>query len=155
MIDPKYEQYLCRDFPRVPIINEPEAERAEDAFYVSEKLYREYVSAGERLRKLHLMQITVPSELTLDPNTPDDMEIKAAKYKNGVLHLNANKKLFGISEEVWKYQIGGHQVLDKWFKEHNGETLSINSFTHIENMVGLLTETIRMREYLRGLNHNS
>ena len=66
----KYEQYLCRDFPRVPIVNTPEKERGEEAFYVSEELYREYVSAGERLRKLHLMQIKAPAELALEPNTP-------------------------------------------------------------------------------------
>ena len=148
----KCEQYLCRDFPRVPIINTPEKERDEGEFYVSEELYREYVSAGERLRKLHLMQIKAPAELALEPNTPDDMEIGAIKYKNGVLQLNANKRITGISQEVWKYQIGGHQVLDKWFKEHKGEALTIDSFTHIENIVGALDETIRIREHLKGLH---
>lgn len=147
-----YEQYLCRDFPRVPIINTPEKERDEGEFYVSEELYREYVSVGERLRKLHLMQIKAPAELALEPNTPDDMEIGAIKYKNGVLQLNANKRITGISQEAWKYQIGGHQVLDKWFKEHKGETLTIDSYTHIENVVGLLEETIKLREYLRSLH---
>lgn len=148
----KYEQYLCRDFPRVPIINTPEKERDEGEFYVSEELYREYVSAGERLRKLHLMQIKAPAELALEPNTPDDMEVGAIKYKNGVLQLNANKRITGISQEVWKYQIGGHQVLDKWFKEHKGEALTIDSFTHIENIVGALDETIRIREHLKSLH---
>lgn len=151
----KYEQYLCRDFPRVPIINEPEAERAEGAFYVSEELYKAYVSTGERLRKLHLMQITTPAELNLDPNTPDNMGIGAVKYINGVLHLNANKKITGIPQVVWEYQIGGHQVLDKWFKEHKGETLTLDSFMHIENVVGLLAETIRLRKHLQGQHHNS
>jgi len=148
----KYEQYLCRDFPRVPVINEPEEERAEDAFFVSEELYKEYVSVGERLRKLHLMQTKQPAEIALDPNTADDIEIGAIKYKNGVLQLNANKQITGISQAVWEYQIGGHQVLDKWFKEHKGEVLTIDAFTHIENVVGLLGETIRLREYLRSLH---
>lgn len=150
----KFEEFLRRDFPRVPIINVPEADRSEGEFYVSEALYREYVAVGERLRKLHLMQAKIPSELILDPNTPDDMKIGAVKYKNGVLHLNAIKKITGISQDVWEYQIGGYQVLAKWFKEHKGETLTIDSFTHIENVVGLLAETILLREHLRGLNHN-
>lgn len=148
----KYEQYLCRDFPRVPVINEPEDERSEGAFFVSEELYREYVAAGERLRKLHLMQIKSPATLALEPNTPDNMEIGAVKYKNGVLQLNANKQINGISQAVWDYQIGGHQVLDKWLKEHKGETLTIDSFAHIENMVGLIEETIRIRRKLEN-NH--
>ena len=148
----KYEQYLCRDFPRVPVINEPEDERSEGAFFVSEELYREYVAAGERLRKLHLMQIKSPATLALEPNTPDNMEIGTVKYKNGVLQLNANKQINGISQAVWDYQIGGHQVLDKWLKEHKGETLTIDSFAHIENMVGLIEETIRIRRKLEN-NH--
>lgn len=148
----KYEQYLCRDFPRIPIINEPKDERAADAFFVDEALYREYVTVGERLRKLHLMQIKMPAELALEPNTADDLEIGAIKYENGVLQLNAKKCITGIPQNVWEYQIGGYQVLDKWFKEHKGQTLTIDFFTHIENVVGLLAETIKLREYLRSLH---
>ena len=36
----QYAQYLCRDFPRVPIINEPADKRIDGSFYVSEELYR-------------------------------------------------------------------------------------------------------------------
>ena len=144
----KYKEYLCKDFPRVPVINDPSHSGDVDAFFVSEELYHAYVAAGQRLRKLHLLQSKAPAELTLDPNTPDDMEIGAAKYKNGVLQLNANKKIMGISQAVWEYQIGGHQVLDKWLKEHKGEMLTIDNFTHLENMVGLLSETIQIREDL-------
>ena len=148
----KYEQYLCRDFPRVPVVNVPVKNRNEDTFYVSEDLFREYVSVGARLRKLHLMQDKVPAELALEPNTPDDMEIGSVKYKNGVLYLNANKCITGIPQDVWEYQIGGYQVLDKWFKEHKGEPLTIDSYIHIENIVGLLTETIKLQDYLKSLH---
>lgn len=148
----KYKEYLCKDFPRVPVINDPSHDGDADAFFVSEDMYHAYVSAGQRLRKLHLLQSKAPAELTLDPNTPDDMEIGAAKYKNGVLQLNPNKKIIGISQDVWEYQIGGHQVLDKWLKEHKGEMLTIDNFTHLENMVGLLSETIQIREALKNLH---
>lgn len=148
----KYEQYLCRDFPRVPIVNEPEEERTDGSFFVSEELFREYVSAGAQMRKLHLMQIKIPANLSLVPNTSDDMGIGAVKYKNGVLQLNKSKQISGISKDVWEYQIGGYQVLDRWFKEHKGEILDIDAFAHIENVAGLLAETIRIREHLRELH---
>lgn len=148
----KYAQYLCRDFPRVPVINEPEAVRNESAFFVSEELFWKYVSAGEKLRKLHLLQIKSPVTLSIEPNPPYNREIGAAKYKNGELLLNANKRIKGISADVWEYQIGGYQVLDKWFKEHRAEALTIESFTHIENVVGLLAETIKVQEELRLLH---
>lgn len=148
----QYEQYLCRDFPRVPIVNEPEEDRTDDSFYVSDELFREYIAIGKRLRKLHLMEIKTPAELAFESSVPDDMEINALKYKDGVLHINAKTCITGISEDVWNYQIGGYQVLDKWFKEHKGEKLTIDSFTHIENVVGLLSETIELCEYLRSLH---
>lgn len=145
----RYEQYLCRDFPRVPIVNEPKSKRSQDSFFVSEEMFRCYVSAGERLRKLHLMQTKVSASLSFDPVTPEDMAIGSVKYKNGVLAINANTKILGIPKEVWDYQIGGYQVLDKWFKSHKGETLTIHSYTHIENVVGLLMETIKVQDSLR------
>lgn len=149
----KYEQYLCRDFPRVPVINDKNMMDEQDGFFVSEKLFREYVSVGEQLRKLHLLQVKVSADIAIEPNTAEDMIIESVKYKNGVLHINKNKRLLGISPSVWKYQIGGYQVLDKWFKEHKGEALSITAFTHIENVIGALQETIRLKEYLRNLHY--
>ena len=144
----RYEQYLCRDFPRVPIINEPEELRTAESFYVSEEMFRKYSAAGARLRRLHLMTDKTPAALSLDPSTAENMEIGAVKYKDGVLQLNANNRIVGIPKEVWDYQIGGYQVVDKWFKSHKGEALSLGSFTHIENMVGLIAETIRIQNEL-------
>ena len=148
----QYGQYLCRDFPRVPIINDKNAENEERTFFVSTDLFKEYVETGSKLRKLHLMDIKSPVELTLEPKTTDNKEIGAIKYKSGILKLNENKEILGISKEVWDYQIGGYKVLDKWFKEHKGEQLNIENFEHIENIVGLIEETISLQEHLRSLH---
>lgn len=148
----KFEEYLCRDFPRVPIINEPASLRHKSAFFVSEKLYKEYVATGGQLRKLHLMQEKAPKELSLEPNSADDLEIGSIKYKKGILYLNSKKQLLGIPADVWNYEIGGYKVLDKWFKEHKGESLTIDTFSHIENVAGILSETIRLQEYLHNLH---
>jgi len=148
----RFNEFLKRDFPRVPVINCEADKDNPDAFYVSEEMFRAYVVAGERLRKLHLMQTEVPAELVIEPNTSDDMEIDSTKYKNGVLHLNANKRITGIADDVWNYRIGGYQVLDKWLKSHKGEPLTIDTFAQIENIVGLLAETIRVQEDLKRLH---
>jgi predicted helicase len=145
----RFDEFMCRDFPRVPIINNETEKDNPDAFFVSEDMFRAYIAAGERLRKLHLMQIKTPTELVVEPNTSDNMEIGAVKYNNGVLHLNASKRIAGISEEIWEYRIGGYQVLDRWFKSHRGETLTIEHFGHICHVAGLLAETIKVRDGLR------
>ena len=159
LYDPVYRQrfneFLKRDFPRVPIINNQADKDNPDAFYVSQAMFHAYVQAGERLRKLHLMQVKVPAALGTELNTPDHtdhIEIGSIKYRDGVLHLNPNTRITGIPEDVWNYRIGGYQVLDKWFKSHKGEALTIDSFTHIENVVGLLAETIQIQETLRNLH---
>ena len=143
-----YNEFLKRDFPRVPVINEPTT-TGENRFYISEELFRLYVSAGERLRKLHLMQTEISEPLTLEPNTAEHLEVGAVKYKDGVLQMNPNKKIHGITAEVWNFRIGGYQVIDKWFKSHKGETLTRESFTHIRGVAGLLAETIKIQKELR------
>lgn len=149
----KYDQYLCRDFPRVPIINEARNEGG-NSFHVSEEIYEKYVEVGEQLCKLHLMQTNISKQLSLVPETSDDMEIGAIKYVDEILHLNEDKSILGISNEVWQYQIGGYKVLDKWFKSHKGEILTIEGFLHIECVVGIINETIRLEKVLEDL-HNS
>ncbi|MCL2046046.1 MAG: hypothetical protein FWG88_06635 [Oscillospiraceae bacterium] len=148
----RFNEFLKRDFPRVPIINRQADKDNPDDFFVSEEMFHAYVAAGERLRKLHLMQIKIPSELTIEPNTPENMEIGVIKYKDGVLNINPKKKILGISEDVWNYRIGGYQVLDKWLKSHKGEELTIDSYQHISNIAGLLAETIIVQEQLRALH---
>ena len=146
----RFDDYLSRDFPRVPIINAPK--ESDDDFIVTEEMFHSYVKAGERLRKLHLMQETVPAPIEVDPPTATDLEIGAIKYRDGILHINPSKRITGIPEEVWNYRIGGYQVLDKWFKSHKGMTMTINNFDHIANVVGLLAETINIQESLQNLH---
>ena len=133
----KNNEFLKRDFPRVPIIE-------------NELIFHKYVTAGSRLRKLHLMQELCPAELKIEPASNEDLEIGAVKYRDGVLHLNPKKQIYGIPQDVWEYRIGGYQVLDKWMKSHKGERLNLERMAHIENVVGLLAETIKIRNGLRG-----
>jgi len=146
----RFNEYLKRDFPRVPIINA--LKESPDDFIVTENMFHTYVTAGERLRKLHLMQTKTPAAIAIDPPTADDLEIGAIKYKDGVLQLNPNKRITGIPQDVWNYRIGGYQVLDKWFKSHKGKTMTIDDFDHIANVVGLLAETIKVQKDLENLH---
>jgi len=142
----RFNDFLKRDFPRVPIINAPREN--DDDFIVTEEMFHRYTKAGERLRKLHLMQEKVPATLTLDPENPATLEIATPKYTDGILTLNKGFNIHGIPEDVWTYRIGGYQVLDKWFKSHKGKMMTREDFVHIQNVVGLLGETIGIQEEL-------
>jgi len=145
-----YSDYLRRDFPRVPIVNAPHDPN--DYFHISEEMFHTYAQAGEKLRKLHLMQTKTEHIISIEPNNTENLEIGSIKYKDGVLQLNPNKKILGIPEAVWNYRIGGFQVLDKWFKSRKGEIMTIDDFDHIDSVVGLLLETIKIQEQLRALH---
>jgi len=43
-------------------------------------------------------------------------------------------------------------VLDKWFKSYKGEKLNIERYSHIENVVDLLAETIKIQNELKELH---
>ena len=55
------------------------------------------------------MPTKISAELGIEPNTKagifyenfssDDMEIGVVKYRNGILHLNDNKRITGIAED--------------------------------------------------------
>ena len=148
----KYKEFLKRDFPRIPIINDSSSQSRDYSFFVSEELFHKYVFIGSQLRKIHLMEERKPFEVILEPNTAEDLLIGDIRYKNGVLHLNEKKVIRGIPEEAWNYQIGGYKVLEKWFKEHKGNELTIDTFTHIENMIGALSETVALIKQLASLH---
>ncbi|MCL2240715.1 MAG: hypothetical protein FWC07_12275, partial [Defluviitaleaceae bacterium] len=146
----RFNEYLKRDFPRVPIPAAP-VENPGD-FHITEKMFHVYIQAGEQLRKLHLMQAKHPAPLRLDPATPDNLQISAIKYKDGILHLNPEKRLHGIPAKVWAFRIGGYQVLDKWFKSHKGTEMDYKNFDHIAHVVGLLAKTIEIQARLKQLH---
>ena len=98
------------------------------------------------------MQVKARADLEIEPNTSENMQIDKIKYKDSILHINANKRIHGIPEEVWNYRIGGYQVLDKWFKSHKGDLLTIDNFNHISNVVGLLGETIIIQKELKDMH---
>lgn len=147
-----YEQYLCKDYQRIPVVNMPENNRSSYYFYVSEELFKQYVEIGSKLRKLHLMQNVQTAMLTIEPQSSEDMNIGDIKYSKGVLALNKHKKIMGIPQDVWDYQIGGHVVIDKWLKEHKGEELSLENFEHLSRIVGAISETLKLTESLKNLH---
>jgi predicted helicase len=130
----KYNEFLKRDYPRVPIIE-------------NEKIFAKYKAAGERLRQLHLMQTSTKIDLAINGA---NLKIEAIKYSDGKLQINKETFITGVPQAVWSYYIGGYQVLDKWFKSHKGEELTRESFEHIQKVAGILVETIHIQKKLAG-----
>lgn len=148
----RFGEFLKRDYPRVPIVNNLADKENRDAFFVSEECFHEYVSAGKRLRNLHLLHGTEEASLTVEPQHGGNMVIEKTQYKDGLLYINKTKRISGISVAVWQFVIGGYQVLDKWFKSHKGETFDYEQFGHICKVVSSLQGTIDIQTQLRQIH---
>ncbi|MCD6361116.1 MAG: hypothetical protein J7M38_09645, partial [Armatimonadetes bacterium] len=50
----------------------------------------------------------------------------------------------GIEPEVWEFQVGGYQVLDKWLKDRRGRELTPEDLEHYRRVVVALRKTIQI-----------
>ncbi|MDR3186638.1 MAG: hypothetical protein LBU04_07600, partial [Christensenellaceae bacterium] len=131
----KYNEFLKRDFPRVPIIEN------KDQFF-------KYKKAGERLRLAHLMHTDIRLDLEIETEGSKNMNIEQVRYVDEKLYINKTTAIIGIPSDVYNYYIGGYQVIDKWFKGHKNEILTIEYFNHIEKIAAILKTTIEIQNEL-------
>ncbi len=145
----RYAEFLKIDFPRIPLTN-------------NEKLFQKLSEIGEKLVNLHLMKISPhpPSPLShrgrgeslpqnkVSFHSEGDNLVSQVKYdaKKERIYLNKESYFANISEEVWQFQIGGYQVLDKWLKSRKkaNRELTYEDIIHYQKIVVILQETIRL-----------
>ncbi len=109
----KYAQFLKIDFPRVP-------------FTTDYKLFRKMADIGRQLTDLHLMK----SDLLDQPVSKyqgkgDQDKIEKIQYSEEEqrIYINKDKYFDHVSPELWNYQIGGYQVLQKYLKDRKDRTM--------------------------------
>ena len=64
------------------------------------------------------------------------------------MYLNKNQYFEGVEPEVWQYQIGGYQVLDKWLKDRKARILSTEDINHYCRVVTALAKTIEIQRQI-------
>jgi hypothetical protein len=131
----KYAEFLRIDFPRVP-------------FSKNYKLFSKMAVYGKRLVDLHLLKST-----ELDPpiakfQGKGDNKVEKLRYdeKRKQIYFNQNQYFEGVKKEVWEYQIGGYQVLNKWLKDRKGKRLSLDDIKHYCKIVTSLQKTIEVQK---------
>ncbi|MBT9131260.1 MAG: hypothetical protein DDT40_01136 [candidate division WS2 bacterium] len=66
--------------------------------------------------------------------------------KENRLYINQSQYFEGISEEVWRYHIGGYQICDKWLKDRKGKHLSLEDIKQYLSIVSSLQITIGIQK---------
>lgn len=153
----KYAGQLRIDFPRIPSPSQViEAKLLNENIKDSEEAFEKISALGNKLRNLHLLIDPVFKDQSVwdvriggsKPENLDDWKITKVQYKETEKRVYVNDRQYfeGIEPEVWKYYIGGYQVLDKWLKDRKKaeRCLSLDDLIHYMKMVVSIRETVKL-----------
>ena len=130
----KYAEFLKINFPRMP-------------FTRNYELFTTIGKYGSKLVDLHLMKLAELNNPTVKFQGDGDYGVGKVRYeeRGKQVYINGNQYFEGIEREVWEYQIGGYQVLDKWLKDRKGRKLSLDDIKHYCQIATALEETIEIQ----------
>jgi predicted helicase len=136
----RYSELLKIDFPRIPFIKDTSK-------------FTKLSLLGKRLIDLHtLSELPNESKCTFDIPNPNYSVLKA-EWNDSKIFLNDSTCFGNVSDEVWKYEIGGYQVLSKWldYRQKNGYVLHNNDLKTFISIVDILYETIDIQNQIDDL----
>ncbi|MEE9214033.1 MAG: type ISP restriction/modification enzyme, partial [Thermodesulfobacteriota bacterium] len=136
----KYTEFLKLDFPRIP-------------FTKDFKLFQKMLKLGKELTDLHLLKSEVLTNPISQFQGDGTSLVEKLKYNGEERRIYINKSQFfeGVEREVWEYQIGGYQVLDKWLKSRKGSILTQDNIFHYCKIVTALKKTIEIQKEIDNL----
>jgi hypothetical protein len=141
----KYAEFLRMDFPCVPFTSDA-------------TVFKAMAALGARLVGLHLLQSP-----ELDPPAArfeGEGDNRVAKSKSHGFRYDPTQKRISINEdqyfspvplELWEYQIGGYQVLEKWLKDRRERRLSLDEIKTYCRVVTAIQRTINLQEEIDAL----
>ena len=131
----RYAEFLRRDFPRIPLPRDAEQFHALSAL-------------GQELIDLHLLRAPRLSQspVKFPVAGSNTVEKGFPRYANGRVWINKTQYFEGVREAVWRFQVGGYQVCDKWLKDRRERTLSNAEIETYRKIVYALDETLRLMD---------
>ncbi|MEN6387982.1 MAG: type ISP restriction/modification enzyme, partial [Candidatus Cryosericum sp.] len=125
-----YSEFLTLDFPRIPFTKD------HDTFF-------KLADLGQQLIDLHLMRSSELDNPISRFCGKGDSAVTNVEYDadRGRVSINATQYFDGITPDLWSYQIGGYQVLDKWLKDRKGRFLTSADAQHYSRVVAALLHT--------------
>ncbi len=131
----KYAQFLKTDFPRIP-------------FCRDHKLFRDLGKLGKKLVDLHLMKSAKLNRPTTRFEGKGDRLVENVTYENKgrSVRINADQRFGPVGRDVWEYQTGGYQVMEKWLKDRKGSYLDLGAIKHYCRIATAIRETIAIQK---------
>jgi len=129
----RYAEFLKIDFPRIPLTSDV-------------GLFQRLCALGRELVALHLMEHPVLDESPAKLEPAGSNEVGTVRYDQEAQRVYINKQQYfaPVEPEVYAFQVGGYQVLNKWLKDRKGRTLTFEDVRHYGKVVVALRETRRL-----------
>ncbi len=127
----RYNEFLKRDFPRVPIIED---------FQV----FKALTEIGSRLIRLHLLNQPSDGKIGFDVQGTDD--VKIIRHRGDNVYINEKQHFTGINKDIWNYRIGGYQVLKRWLESRKRRKLSMSDIEHFISTASIIDDTLQLIE---------
>jgi SOS-response transcriptional repressor LexA len=129
----RYAEFLKIDFPRLPLPRTSE-------------LFQALARLGGELTALHLLESPQLDQPVTEFIGNRNAEVEKVSWARDTVWVDKSRSagFRGVSEDVWKFYIGGYQVCEKWLKDRKGRTLSKDDIAHYQKIVVALAETIRL-----------
>ena len=109
----KYFEFLKIEYPRIP--------------YPKDKTeYQRYVTIGEKLRRLHLMDETLQIPLITTFDLAGSNQIEYVKYADGKVWINDVQYFNNVPPSVWDHYVGAYQPARLWLQKRIGRRLDFD-----------------------------
>ena len=131
----QFAEFLRGDFPRIPLVNTRSA-------------FDELSDLGWELTQAHLLRADPAADRLGVYHGKGDHLVEAVRYspEEQAVWINKTQNFGPVPQEVWAFQIGGYQVLDKYLKSRKDRTLSLDEQTHVGEVAEALAFTIEQME---------
>lgn len=131
-----YSEFLKRDFPRIPFIDNPTDVKA-------------LADIGRELVSLHLMENSLALSQSASPvafNIPGSNQIQSVKYDSGKIWINETQYFDNVPQQTWDFNIGNYMVLKKWLEYRKGRQLTATEVKTFVTIVASIEKTIELME---------
>jgi predicted helicase len=130
----KYAEFLKIDFPRIP-------------FTTDKDLFTEMAKLGEELALLHLLKhksLSHPATKYFGKGGSDAIEKPVYDEETERVYINEARYFDNITKEVWEYQVGGYQPMEKYLKDRKGRQM--DDPAHYCKMATAINKTIELQK---------
>jgi predicted helicase len=130
----KYAEFLKIDFPRIP-------------FTADKDLFAEMSALGEELASLHLLKhksLSHPTTKYFGKGGSDKIEKPVYDVETERVYINEARYFDNITKEVWEYQVGGYQPMEKYLKDRKGRQM--DDPAHYCKMATAILKTIELQK---------